>query len=195
MKAFLFLSALLLAACSRPAERSAERTNQPPATQPKITQFYASPPAVPKGEKTLLCYGVDGAAAVRVDPPVEKLSPALSRCFEITPDATTTYTLTAESSGGGSTAQSLTVQVGGSRPKLVDLSISKNRVKPGEQIEFCFKARSATKVDGGPGKWMSGGKPSGDCLIDLPKRTTKYRIEIANEQGLTDSADITVEVH
>lgn len=194
MRAFLLLFALLFTACS-PAERSARRTDQPDSKQPKITQFYASPPAVPKGEKTLLCYGVEAATAVRVDPPVEKLSPALSRCFEVTPAATTTYTLTAESPGAASSSQSVTIQVGGSRPKLVDLSINKNRVQPGEQISFCFKARSATRVDGGPGRWMSGGKPSGDCLIDLPKRTTKYRIEIANEQGLTDSADITVEVH
>lgn len=191
----MLLSAVLLAACSGSGNRSAAPEGAPEASQPKITQFYATPPAVPKGEKTLLCYGVERASAVRVEPAIEKLSPALSRCFEVTPDITTTYKLIAENERGISDSQSVTVQVGGSRPKLIDLSVNKTRIQAGEQISFCFKARSATKVDGGPGRWMSGGKPSGDCLIDLPKRTTKYRIEIANPQGLTDSADITVEVH
>jgi hypothetical protein len=61
----------------------------------KILQFYG-PREIVAGGKALVCYGVVNATAVRLDPPVEKVWPAVSRCFEITPAQSTRYTLTAE---------------------------------------------------------------------------------------------------
>ena len=46
----------------------------------KILMFYANPPVVSRGEKTLLCYGVSNATAVRIEPNVEGVGPAISRC-------------------------------------------------------------------------------------------------------------------
>ena len=64
--------------------------------QLKILMFYANPPVIRSGEKTLLCYGVSNATAVRIEPNVAGVGPAISRCVEAHPRADTTYTLTAE---------------------------------------------------------------------------------------------------
>jgi hypothetical protein len=149
---------------------------------------------VAKGDKTLLCYGVDGATAVRIEPPVEKLNPSLSRCIEVTPQATTIYTLKAEDRSGGAVSQNVTVTVGGAAPRMYDISVNSKSVKPGQQVSFCFQAANAASVRGGPGKFFRNGNPQKDCLMDAPSRTTTYTITVANKDGLTDTASITVEV-
>jgi hypothetical protein len=77
----------------------------------RILNFYASPPAVARGEKGLLCYGVVNAKSVRIEPEVERLAPAISRCFEIAPAKDTEYTLTAADGAGKSVSQSVLVRV------------------------------------------------------------------------------------
>ena len=51
---------------------------------------------------------------VRLDPPVEKVWPAVTRCFEVTPDRSTRYTLTAESAEHTTVSESFEIAV---RPK------------------------------------------------------------------------------
>ncbi len=65
-----------------------------------------------RGEHTQLCYGVENATKVTLDPPVaESLKPAYRNCLEIAPEATTTYKITASNDKGQSKSESLTVQV------------------------------------------------------------------------------------
>lgn len=77
----------------------------------KILQFYARTREIAPGEKTLLCYGVVNATEVRLDPPVEKMWPSLSRCFEVTPDKSTRYTLTAEGAKNTKVSESIEIAV------------------------------------------------------------------------------------
>ncbi len=79
--------------------------------QLKILTFYASPAIVEGGERTLLCYGVAGAKSVRIEPAVELVSPALSRCIEIRPRQETRYVLTAEDGQGKTVKQETVVGV------------------------------------------------------------------------------------
>ena len=190
------LCALAMGACSGgpPKETATERKAAPSGPAVKITQFYANPPSIPRGEKALLCYGVESAAFVRIEPPVEKLSPALARCFEVRPKEATTYKLIAEGRTGGTAEQSLTVDVGGARPVLFDLSVNAPSVKPGQLVSFCFQSKNATAVKGSPGKFQHGGKAAKDCLVHQPQQTTTYEIVASNAQGLTDRASMTVEV-
>jgi hypothetical protein len=95
-------------------EAAIARKYQPYAglsTAVRIVQFYATPGVVPKGERTLICYGVDNASSVQIEPPVETLRPAQARCFWANPDRTTTYRLHATGADGTKAAQSLTVNV------------------------------------------------------------------------------------
>jgi len=81
MRPTLVAAAAFSVACSR--------APQPPSTQAtpakpevRITQFYAQP-VLARGEKTSLCYGVENAKTVKLDPPVERVwppSPAASPC-------------------------------------------------------------------------------------------------------------------
>lgn len=77
----------------------------------KIIAFYASPGAIRRGQRSLICYGVNAAERVRMEPPVEQLHPALSRCFQVSPLRDTDYKLIAEDRAGHTVTQSLTVRV------------------------------------------------------------------------------------
>jgi hypothetical protein len=112
----------LLCACSKPLP---PRTDAPKAPTPepvKITQFYA-PPNPPSGEKMLICYGVENAKEVRLDPPVETVFPAMARCFEYTPKKAVTLKLTAIGENS-SVTQSLEVRPGAPRVHIIEVSIN-----------------------------------------------------------------------
>jgi hypothetical protein len=80
--------------------------------QLKILDFYAAPPEVRRGQVTSICFGVNGAKKVRLDPPiVEDLHPSLSRCFQIKLSDDTEYKLTAEDATGRTVTQSITIRV------------------------------------------------------------------------------------
>src|SRR4051794_30163154 len=62
----------------------------------KILSFYAAPSAIKRGASASLCYGVNGAKTVRLEPAAAEVWPALSRCFQVSPVRDTEYKLTAE---------------------------------------------------------------------------------------------------
>lgn len=161
-----------LLSCTGKVDPTAGTPNHPDAGAPvKITQFYTSQPALPRGESALLCYGVENASAVRLTPPVETVWPALSRCFEVSPAQSTTFTLTAEDLAGKQVARDVVVKITGRRPRFTDLSISAKTVAPGQTVNFCFKAKDAVRVKGKPGRFLQGANPKGDCLTDRPRET------------------------
>lgn len=169
----------------------------PPAPAPsvlpaKITQFYSSTPKVSQGEQATICYGVENAVSVRIEPPVDELHPAVVRCFQFDPAGRVDYKLIAKGKAGDEVSQSLTIGLAGARPKFLDLTINATTVNPGEPIRFCFKAANATAVSGGPGVFLKGGVAGGDCLDDRPTRTTTYRLTVSNADGLTDTEEMTV---
>jgi hypothetical protein len=77
----------------------------------KILQFYAQSAEIAPGGKTLVCYSEVNAKAMRLDPPVERVWPAFSRCFEVAPKQSTLYTLTAEGADHATVSQSTEIQV------------------------------------------------------------------------------------
>ncbi len=77
----------------------------------KILNFYASPGAIHRGQQSLICYGVNAAEHVRIEPPVEQLHPALSHCFNVSPDRDTDYKLSADDRAGHTVTASLSVKV------------------------------------------------------------------------------------
>jgi hypothetical protein len=77
----------------------------------KILNFYATPPTVRSGQKSMICYGVNAAESVRLDPPVEQLHPAVSHCFQVAPRRATEYKLIVADRAGHTLTQSLAIQV------------------------------------------------------------------------------------
>lgn len=80
--------------------------------QAKILQFYATQPMIMRGGQTSLCYGVEKAVSVRIDPELpNSLDPVAFRCFLINPDQTTQYELTATGADGRDVSKAVSVMV------------------------------------------------------------------------------------
>jgi hypothetical protein len=109
-------AAALLSGCGGP-QKPATTTSHDPSDDVRITQFYTTSGQVAKGEKALVCYGVENASTVWMEPPRQELSAALARCVEVFPEADITYKLTARADSKPVTRE-LTVTVGAPRASL-----------------------------------------------------------------------------
>ncbi len=76
-----------------------------------IQNFYASPGVIRRGESVQLCYGVANAKTVKLEPQPHPVWPSYSRCVDVTPAKSTTYTLTIADAAGHTRTQSLEVKV------------------------------------------------------------------------------------
>src|ERR1035438_4166503 len=79
----LAVAAGMLTGCSSPerrAEAPSSSSSEPsPADAARITQFYTTKALVSRGDTALVCYGVENATAVWLEPPRQELSAALGR--------------------------------------------------------------------------------------------------------------------
>ncbi|MEX2260821.1 MAG: hypothetical protein WD696_02660 [Bryobacteraceae bacterium] len=177
--------------CSSPRE-SAQQKKSAEAEPARITQFYASPPNIGRGEKTLLCYGVESAKSVSLTPPEETVWPAATRCFDVSPSATATYTLTAEDSQGRKASQAVTVTVGPARPRIVSVDVSSLAVKSGDSVRICFQVANAKSVTVAPLSFRT--KDQKGCTMHAPAKTTTYTVSALGEGGAKDTETFTVNV-
>ena len=76
-----------------------------------IRGLYVSPRAIHPGETAQLCYDVANAKTVTLDPPVGEVWPSHSRCLNISPRKTTTYTLTIQDAAGKTVSQTVELPV------------------------------------------------------------------------------------
>jgi hypothetical protein len=186
------LLAAVLAGCSG-NEKAAPKTSKPALLPPKITQLYATKPSLPRGEQGLLCYGVENAKTVTLTPPRQELSAALSRCVEVKPAATITYTLTAEGEGGRKATQDVTVTVGAARVRIVEVRVSELQVLPGDPVSLCYKVANARAVRIEPIHFRAGEKNE-DCVVVNPRQTTTFVVTATGASGDTDQEQVTIKV-
>jgi hypothetical protein len=76
-----------------------------------ILGFNTAEKEVSPGGRVLMCYGVSNATAVKIEPEVEPIKPALQHCLEVFPKKTTDYTLTASDGKGNTQSKTLTIRV------------------------------------------------------------------------------------
>jgi hypothetical protein len=171
-----------------------------PAVEPvKITQFYTSTPQVPRGEKGLVCYGVENAKSVWISPPKRELSASMSRCIEVEPEGKTTYTLTAEGVDGKPITKEVTLEREVSRPvsrtgvHILNVNISAAEVNPGDAVSICYKVENAQSVTVEPTAYRGGPQRDG-CVLDQPRKTTTYVIRAKGATGDTDEERATIKV-
>jgi hypothetical protein len=70
------------------------------------------PGEIHRGEQVQMCYGVANAQTVKIEPDIGRgMWPSVSRCVQITPQKTTTYTLTTTDGHGQTKTASLTIKV------------------------------------------------------------------------------------
>ena len=76
-----------------------------------IQNFYATPGSIRRGEAVQLCYGVANAKTVKLEPQPNPVWPSYSRCVDVTPAKSTTYTLTIADATGNTKTKTLEVTV------------------------------------------------------------------------------------
>jgi hypothetical protein len=106
-----------------------------PVVKPAIASFAASPTGINQGEQTTLSWAVSGATTISIEPAIGSVG--ASGSLTLTPNATTTYTLTASNEAGSATSSTtvnVTPVVAG-KPDLVITDISLQ----GTQIYYTIK--------------------------------------------------------
>ena len=76
-----------------------------------IRGLYVSPVAIHPGESAQLCYDVANAKTVTLDPPAGDVWPSHSRCLNLSPRKTTTYTLSIADAAGNKVSQTVELRV------------------------------------------------------------------------------------
>jgi hypothetical protein len=184
----------LQSGCTGTREPVKEKAAEPA----KITQFYASPAVIEVGEEALLCYGVENAEWVRLDPPVEQLNPSLSRCIKVKPAATMKYRLLVP---GGEQAVEVTVTPATAKtkkmkaPHLIRLFVADTKTaKPGQRVTLCYGVLQAKSVQLDPGKQKLDISDS-RCIQQTVRETTKFELTVVGLDGSSEVTDVTVTVN
>jgi hypothetical protein len=186
-----------LARARVPAPPSAEFERVYGGTDVRILQFY-SPSSVIEGDRTTICYGVVNAAAVRIEPPVEGVSPSLNRCVAVTPEEDTRYTITAEGADGRVVSESFVLRV---KPDAAKLPVIGSFRIAGHQIDrghhvflLTFAAANAEAIDIDPPVFPTlRGAPNGRFYV-APRKTTTYTLTATCAKGRKAVRRLTVEV-
>lgn len=194
---------VLLAGCSSPPPK----TEAPKARPVKITHFYASEGAIPRGETVTICYGVEEARAVRLEPPLEPITPSFNRCIQAAPQATTEYKLTSEGTDGSTASANFTIVVGKPAPKkaaapsaapqrqlIKFFGTASNRVPRGQPVTLCYElAPGATSVSLSPGNRSLPLAPK-HCFTEKPQASTTYILTAKDNSGAVDRVQVSVAV-
>jgi hypothetical protein len=152
-------------------------------TAVEITQFYARAAEIVEGERDVICYGVENARTVRLDPPVETLAPALVRCFWVDPKQDTRYKLTAEAADGSRVEAAFEVKVRPAPPVFRMVAVSEKSIPPGEVVTVCYGVEHATGVVLHPIGWHLPAGPK-NCIRFYPKQTADYALVASGSAGL-----------
>jgi hypothetical protein len=148
----------------------------------KIEQFYARSGEITDAEDTVICYGVRNARSVRLEPPVEKLTPSLTRCFFVSPKQDTRYTLTAEGIDGATATESFEVKVRPAPPVFRLFAVSDKEIPRGEVVTVCYGVERAAGVRLEPGGWKLP-PVAKNCIRFYPRQTTEYRLIASGATG------------
>jgi hypothetical protein len=191
--------ALLTIACNRSAP---EKTGIPQKNPPKVLQFYASEGVVRPGGAVTICYGVEYADTVRIDPFIEDITPSHNRCIEAKPEKTTLYTLTAEGPDGKAEA-SFTITADANARHSVEaatpstliqfLMASSTTAAKGRPVTICYGVKDAISVVLSP-KLRDLDPSERTCFSAAFDTTTTLTLTAKSAQGVVDTEKLTITV-
>ena len=163
-------------------------TTSPQAAQ--VVRFDASPSNITAGQTATLTWIVQGASGVSINNGVGNV--ANSGSTQVSPTATTTYTLTATGPTGPITATAIvTVGAGGvGNPQIVRFEANPLNIQPGQQSTLSWTTNGANTVSiSGVGSVT----PNGSTTVS-PTQTTTYTLTATSADGKSVTAPITVTV-
>jgi hypothetical protein len=150
---------------------------------PAVT-FTVSPTSITAGQSAALSWTTANANAVEINHGIG--AQPLSGSLSISPDVTTTYTLTATGIGG-STVKEVTLTVTPPRPQIT-FTASPRLIAEGDSATLAWTVTNATDVSIDHGV---GNRPSSGSVVVTPQITTTYRLT-ATGPGGSASAQVTV---
>jgi hypothetical protein len=178
---------LLLVGCG------GETTSAPTAapsqqSPPKITHFYVSPGVVPLGDEATLCYGVENADTVSLEPNLKAIKPGTNRCFGFAPEKTVVIKFIA-SGPGGEAHEELAVQVVPASQiteedeedpgEIVTVFVASQSVVPkGMPVTLCYAAEEADSVKIDPPVIKL--EPATRCFTTRLEESTTFKITAQN---------------
>ncbi|MDZ7639748.1 MAG: hypothetical protein U5J83_16100 [Bryobacterales bacterium] len=194
---------MLLVSCAPESPRQEPVAKAPPA--PRIVSFYPGQPAVAPGDKAQVCYGVENADTVRLEPDVEQIRPLTTKCFWFEPERSMKLTLIATGTGGEEARETIDITVRAGAPStttaappaaegaLIDTFIATSTsIRPGGGSTVCYVLREPATVTLQP----ASGPLDADlkkCILVRPKATTRYTLT-AKAGNKSDSASVTIRV-
>jgi len=190
------LALLAILSCHRAPSPSAGDAK--PAV--RITQFYPSPPVIAPGDTTNLCFGVEFADSVEIDPPVERLWPTLSRCIAVQPKTTTSYTLRARGASGVATQVVNVVvdararaEIPPAEPLIQFFAASADTIGRGQPVTLCYGVKNATSVRLEPNV-MKIEPSERHCFRLILDTTSRFTLVARDAAGRTDRETVVVQV-
>ncbi len=199
----LLAGALLFTGCGveapEPTRVPQSSAPAPGKAAPQITHFYVSPSAVAAGEPAALCYGVQDADTVSIEPEIREIRPSPNRCFTFSPreSGSNKYQLTATSPAGTATAE-LTLEVLPARkpppretPIITTFAASQGSVPKGMPVTLCYELDRAESVRIDPP--VRDLEPGKHCFTVKLEETTTFQLTAIRGER-TDEASVTVKI-
>ena len=165
----------------------------------KILSFYARDGDLLEGDRTVLCYGVLNARAVRIAPWVGEVTPSLSRCIPVAPEQDTRFTITAEGKDGRTVSETFVLPVKpdyDSFPKVTAFRVVGHSLGHGgvHVYSLYFATRNAEEVSSDPPVLPTlHGAPYSYFYV-APRQTTTYTLKVLGKKGRTAEKQLTVNV-
>jgi hypothetical protein len=159
----------------------------------RIPWFYANTGALVRGQQAVICYGVENATAVWLEPPVEQLAPTYNRCFAVVPERTTAYTLHALGEQGEVASASFSIAVTPPSPSILFVSVSAKQIRRGDPWTFCYGVRHATGVMLEP---LGLKLPTVErrCTRFYPARSADFTLVATDELGRSERETVSLVV-
>jgi hypothetical protein len=173
-----------------PLDLVAEATVTVEGGAPKVTGFTATPRTIGEGEQSTLQWSTTGADRVLIEPEVGELD-APEGSFQVAPEVTTTYRLTALAGTLLSEPAEVTVVVAsGNQPFIKRFSATPQSVDAGDGVTLTWETENADRVtvDNGVGV-----QPISGTVQVFPTQTTTYNLSASGPGGQAN-ASVTVNV-
>jgi hypothetical protein len=166
---------------------------------PIITTFSASSTSIKSGEISTLTWDIIGAKSINISQGIGGV--ASKGSAQVTPAATTVYTLIAASDYGSATRSvTVTVDTTGissgpaitkNPPAINTFTASQSSIMLGDNITLTWAVEGARTLSISPGV---GTVPSSGWTMVIPSATTIYKLSAANTFG-TQTAEVEVTVN
>ena len=157
---------------------------------PTISSFTASPTGINLGGISTLSWVTTGAATITIAPGTFA-STSSTGTENVSPEATTTYVLTATNAAGSATATATVTLTAATVPTISSFTASPTSINSGQTSTLSWVTSGATSIGITPGTYTSTN--ANGAITVSPSATTTYTLTATNGAGAnTATAKVTV---